>query len=95
MSNQQRKQRRANQLKATPLTQALLQVSDWSLPSQPPSKVGVFEIKPESTTPHRMYAYWDGKQWACEADSVEGAQIDYVLLGVRANQQVTWRGIVK
>lgn len=71
----------------------LPQVSDWSHPQQTPSKVGVYEIKPDHPGPHRMYAHWDGAAWSAEMQTPEAAE---KMHGYgRTNQQVTWRGIVK
>lgn len=81
--------------KVTKASTPQLTVSDWSAPNQPPTKIGVYEIKPEYSTGHRMYAQWDGEKWSAESQTIEGAFSLFDYGAVRDNQQVTWRGIIK
>lgn len=89
------KSNRAKKVRAAPTMSSVTQVtvSNWSNPNTPPTKVGVYEIKPEYGTGHRMYAYWSGRDWCEESQTIEGANEHAAI--ARVNQQVTWRGIVK
>jgi len=71
------------------------EVTNFSHPTQTPAIVGAYEIKPEYPTTHRMFAFWSGSTWYEEAQTPIGARAHYENGDVRANQQVTWRGIIK
>jgi len=72
-----------------------VRVSDWSHPTQTPAIAGVYEVKPEYSTPHRMFALFDGTEWFADSQSPEGAAEHERNQDVRESQQVTWRGITK
>lgn len=95
MSKKLKSNRRARKSAASALTIENAQTTAWSHPTQTPAISGVYEIKPEYPTTHRMFAFWSGSTWYEEAQTPIGARAHYENGDVRAIQQVTWRGIIK